>query len=159
MIFLCCSTIGLEEVLLTIIPHRRRQSNVLRHPRRTSVFVPLLPESRPCTCVQLVLIHNACASSLPIRHVRGLHSSSFFNITEFLTQQSYAATAFVSGSPVFDLATLQPVWLTLHIAGGQVLLPLAVLTFLFTSNFAGRHLTLINFCITWIIYSVLYCIL
>ncbi|KLO13760.1 hypothetical protein SCHPADRAFT_967959 [Schizopora paradoxa] len=116
-------------------------------------------ESRPCTCVQLVLIHNACASSLPIRHVRIIQSLVFFKANNFAHVFRTTATAFVSGSPVFDLATLQPVWLTLHIAGGQVLLPLAVLTFLFTSNFAGRHLTLINFCITWIIYSVLYCIL
>ncbi|EJC98688.1 uncharacterized protein FOMMEDRAFT_161520 [Fomitiporia mediterranea MF3/22] len=61
----------------------------------------------------------------------------------------------------YDLQSLIPVWLTLHIAGGQIGLPIIVLTFIFGPKSAGRqrYVTLINFCITWIIYSVVYCIL
>ncbi|KAI5114586.1 hypothetical protein M0805_008629 [Coniferiporia weirii] len=59
------------------------------------------------------------------------------------------------------MQSLEPVWLALHIAGGQVGLPLAVLTFILASRSSGRprYLTLINFCITWIVYSISYCLL
>ncbi|THH10550.1 hypothetical protein EW145_g1255 [Phellinidium pouzarii] len=62
---------------------------------------------------------------------------------------------------VYDLHNLVPVWLTLHITGGQVGLPLAVFMFFFAPRSAGkpRYLTLINFCVTWIIYSIVYCLL
>ncbi|KAL5494718.1 hypothetical protein ACEPAI_179 [Sanghuangporus weigelae] len=61
----------------------------------------------------------------------------------------------------YDLKNLVPVWLALHIAGGQVGLPLAVLTFIFAPKSAGRprYITLINFCVTWIVYSISYCLL
>lgn len=62
---------------------------------------------------------------------------------------------------VTDLSSLKNVWLALHIAGGQVLLPLAVLTFIFAPKSASRHryITLVNFCVSWIVYSLVYCLL
>jgi len=48
-------------------------------------------------------------------------------------------------------------YLAFLIGGGQVGLPIIIATFLFTK--VHRHPTLINFCITWVIYSVSYSIL
>lgn len=45
----------------------------------------------------------------------------------------------------------------LQVAGGQVGLPLFVVTMLVSSK-VKRHLTLINFCWTWIVYSIVYCL-
>lgn len=45
----------------------------------------------------------------------------------------------------------------LQAAGGQVGLPLFVATMLVSSK-VKRHMTLINFCWTWIIYSIVYCL-
>ena len=58
-----------------------------------------------------------------------------------------------------NLQGLTPLWLFLHIAGGQIGLPLAVFTNILLSRSTGKNLTLINFCVTWIIYSVVYCLL
>jgi len=49
-------------------------------------------------------------------------------------------------------------FLALHIAGGQVGLPIIILTFILSKN-VHRHPTLINFCITWSISSIAYCLL
>jgi hypothetical protein len=57
-----------------------------------------------------------------------------------------------------DLGHLRTAYLVLHIIGGQVGLPIMVLTFLLCKN-VSRHPTLVNFCITWIVYSVSYCLL
>jgi len=53
---------------------------------------------------------------------------------------------------------LQPIYLVLLIAGGQVGLPLVIVTLLFSKK-AIRHPILINFFCTWIIYSVVFCLL
>ncbi|KAF5352655.1 hypothetical protein D9756_005974 [Leucocoprinus leucothites] len=58
-------------------------------------------------------------------------------------------------SPSF--AHLQPVFLALHIAGGQVGLPLVIATLLLFKKVA-RHPTLINFFCIWVIYSVIFCL-
>ncbi|PAV22785.1 hypothetical protein PNOK_0274200 [Pyrrhoderma noxium] len=67
----------------------------------------------------------------------------------------------VDPNSVYDLHGLAPAWLGLHIAGGQVGLPFLVLTLLLSRKFMGRpkFLTLINFCVTWIVYSISYCLL
>ncbi|KAI0706114.1 hypothetical protein BC835DRAFT_1409746 [Cytidiella melzeri] len=57
-----------------------------------------------------------------------------------------------------NLAILRSVYLTLHIAGGHIGLPILVSTF-FLSKRVHRPATVINFCITWIIYSVSYTLL
>ncbi|TFK56657.1 hypothetical protein OE88DRAFT_1650053 [Heliocybe sulcata] len=54
-----------------------------------------------------------------------------------------------------SLASLRPAYLALHIAGGHIGLPLLVLTFLLSKR-VSCHPTLINFCITWILYSICY---
>ncbi|KIJ22088.1 hypothetical protein PAXINDRAFT_165374, partial [Paxillus involutus ATCC 200175] len=56
-----------------------------------------------------------------------------------------------------DLRHLTSVYLALLIMGGQIGLPIIVLTALVCKKVTW-HPTLINFCITWIIYSVIYCL-
>jgi len=56
-----------------------------------------------------------------------------------------------------DLSHLTPLFLALHIPS-QVGLAILILTFLFAKNIS-RHPTLINFCFSWVIYSLSYCIL
>ncbi|TDL17629.1 hypothetical protein BD410DRAFT_541632 [Rickenella mellea] len=53
-----------------------------------------------------------------------------------------------------------PLLITLQIVGGQVALPLFVGTMLVLSNKMQvvAHPALINFCITWIVYSIIYCL-
>ncbi len=58
--------------------------------------------------------------------------------------------------PQFD--HLIPVYLALQIAGGQVGLPIIIATLLISKKVA-RHPALINFFCTWVVYSVVYCIL
>ncbi|KZT75024.1 hypothetical protein DAEQUDRAFT_720233 [Daedalea quercina L-15889] len=53
------------------------------------------------------------------------------------------------------LRQLTPIYFALHIIGGYILLPLLVVTFL-VSKRIKRHPTVVNFCLTWIIYSVSY---
>jgi len=48
-------------------------------------------------------------------------------------------------------------WTVFQVAGGQVLLPILVATFLFSR--ATRHPTIINMCITWILSSIVSCLL
>ncbi|EPT01513.1 hypothetical protein FOMPIDRAFT_1048669 [Fomitopsis schrenkii] len=48
-----------------------------------------------------------------------------------------------------------PFYFALHIISGHVLLPLLTATFLL-SNRVKRHPTVVNFCVTWVIYSVSY---
>ncbi|KAL0951538.1 hypothetical protein HGRIS_008222 [Hohenbuehelia grisea] len=56
-----------------------------------------------------------------------------------------------------NLQHLSPAYFAFHIAGGHIGLPILVLTFLFAKSIT-RHPTLINFCVTWIIYSISYSI-
>ncbi|KAI0830493.1 hypothetical protein BC628DRAFT_872170 [Trametes gibbosa] len=60
--------------------------------------------------------------------------------------------------PPPDLRGLTPVFLTIHVLGGHIGLPLLVATFLFSKT-AKRHTTIINFCVIWILYSIIYCLL
>ncbi|KAI8990446.1 hypothetical protein BD414DRAFT_535755 [Trametes punicea] len=60
--------------------------------------------------------------------------------------------------PPPDLKSLTPVFLTIHLAGGHIGLPILVATFLFSKT-AKRHPTIINFCVIWILYSIIYCLL
>ncbi|KAF9245786.1 hypothetical protein BU15DRAFT_40756, partial [Melanogaster broomeanus] len=56
-----------------------------------------------------------------------------------------------------DLRHFTSVYLALLIIGGQIGLPIVVITALICKKVTW-HPTLINFCITWIIYSVVYCL-
>lgn len=56
------------------------------------------------------------------------------------------------------LESLTSVFFGLHIVGGHVGLPILVLTFLFSKK-VSRHPTIVNFCVTWILYSVSFCLL
>ncbi|KAI0361424.1 hypothetical protein OH77DRAFT_427554 [Trametes cingulata] len=60
--------------------------------------------------------------------------------------------------PPPDLRELTPVFLAIHLIGGHIGLPLLVATFLFSKH-AKRPSTIINFCIIWILYSIIYCLL
>ncbi|KAH6916981.1 hypothetical protein BKA70DRAFT_1417760 [Coprinopsis sp. MPI-PUGE-AT-0042] len=60
--------------------------------------------------------------------------------------------------PIPDLGHLAPVFLTLHIVGGQIILPILVATCAWSKSVI-RHPTLINFLSTWIIHSVCSCLL
>lgn len=53
---------------------------------------------------------------------------------------------------------LTGVFLALHISGGIIGLPIAAVTIV-ASKQVSRHPTLINFCITWIISSLIYTLL
>ncbi|KII94091.1 hypothetical protein PLICRDRAFT_50077 [Plicaturopsis crispa FD-325 SS-3] len=55
------------------------------------------------------------------------------------------------------MKSLTKAFLALHLIGGHIGLPILVLTFLFAKN-VSRHPTLINFCVTWIVYSITYCL-
>ncbi|KAI0734706.1 hypothetical protein C8Q72DRAFT_807313 [Fomitopsis betulina] len=57
-----------------------------------------------------------------------------------------------------SLHRLAPLYLALHITGGHVLLPLLIATLLL-SNRVKRHPAVVNFCVTWVIYSVSYSLL
>ena len=57
-----------------------------------------------------------------------------------------------------DLGGLSSVFFAIHLAGGHIGLPILVATFVFSKT-AKRPLTVINFCIIWIFYSIIYCIL
>ncbi|KAH9997712.1 hypothetical protein BJV74DRAFT_248482 [Russula compacta] len=57
-----------------------------------------------------------------------------------------------------DYANLVPVFITLLALGGQVGLPILVLTS-FRSKRLSRHSTFVNFCLSLIIYSLAFCIL
>jgi hypothetical protein len=58
----------------------------------------------------------------------------------------------------FDLTPYEAPWLILHVLGGQIGLPILVLTALFSKK-VHVHPTLINFWATWIIYSTSYLLL
>ncbi|KAL4263414.1 hypothetical protein AB1N83_005869 [Pleurotus pulmonarius] len=67
----------------------------------------------------------------------------------------YIQARMIASSP--NLEHLAPYFFALHLAGGHIGLPILLLTFIFAKNVV-RHPTLLNFCITWIIYSISYCI-
>lgn len=52
-----------------------------------------------------------------------------------------------------DLEPYKTTWLVLHISGGQTGMLVLVLTFLLSKR-VQSHLTMINFCITWVSESV-----
>ncbi len=60
--------------------------------------------------------------------------------------------------PPPDLRNLTSVFFAIHLAGGHIGLPILVATFLLSKT-ANRHPTVINFCIIWILYSIIYCLL
>ncbi|KAI0756825.1 hypothetical protein C8Q80DRAFT_1091399 [Daedaleopsis nitida] len=60
--------------------------------------------------------------------------------------------------PPPDMRGLDSVFFAIHILGGHIGLPILVATFLFSKT-AKRHPTVINFCVTWILYSIIYCLL
>ncbi|KAF9041730.1 hypothetical protein BDZ89DRAFT_314901 [Hymenopellis radicata] len=53
---------------------------------------------------------------------------------------------------------LKYIYIALHIAGAQIGLPILILTFALSKSIL-RHPTVVNLWITWVIYSVSYCIL
>ncbi|KAF7784085.1 hypothetical protein Agabi119p4_250 [Agaricus bisporus var. burnettii] len=57
-----------------------------------------------------------------------------------------------------SLANLTPLFLALQISGGQVGLPIIIATLVLSKKVA-RHPTLINFFCTWVIYSIVFCLL
>ena len=63
---------------------------------------------------------------------------------------------------MFTLVTVQDVdesiYLAIQVIGGHILLPLLVITILLKKT-VNRHLVFINFCVSWIISSVVYSIL
>ncbi|KDQ31074.1 hypothetical protein PLEOSDRAFT_1111659 [Pleurotus ostreatus PC15] len=67
----------------------------------------------------------------------------------------YIQARMIASSP--NLEHLAPYFFALHLAGGHIGLPILLLTFIFAKNVV-RHPTLLNFCITWIIFSISYCI-
>ncbi|KAH8110665.1 hypothetical protein DFH11DRAFT_1513998 [Phellopilus nigrolimitatus] len=91
-----------------------------------------------------------------------VEANSVLTPGDLVCSGSFSRVGPISAS-VYNLDRLAPIWMALHIVGGQVALPLAVLTFIFAPRFASagrpRYLTLINFCVTWIVYSVVHCIL
>ena len=56
-----------------------------------------------------------------------------------------------------DLQHLTSVYLALLISGGQVGLPIVVLTVTICKKVTW-HPTIINFCFAWILYSIIYCL-
>ena len=60
--------------------------------------------------------------------------------------------------PPPDLRYLTPVFFAIHLVGGHIGLPILVATFTFSKT-AKRHPTVVNFCMTWIVYSIIYCLL
>ncbi|KAI1789824.1 hypothetical protein LXA43DRAFT_551658 [Ganoderma leucocontextum] len=60
--------------------------------------------------------------------------------------------------PPPDLRSLTSVFFAVHLAGGHIGLPILVATFLLSKT-ANRHPTVVNFCIIWILYSIIYCLL
>lgn len=60
--------------------------------------------------------------------------------------------------PPPDLRNLTSVFFAIHLAGGHIGLPILVATFLLSKT-ANRHPTVVNFCIIWILYSIIYSLL
>jgi hypothetical protein len=53
---------------------------------------------------------------------------------------------------------LAPAFAALLALGGQVLLPVLILTTLYSKRL-NRHSTFINFCVTLVLYSLVFCLL
>ncbi|KAH8108711.1 hypothetical protein DFH11DRAFT_1069631 [Phellopilus nigrolimitatus] len=62
-----------------------------------------------------------------------------------------------ANDPSKKVARYKPLFVFLQVFGGQIGLPLFVGTMIFSRS-VKRHLTLVNFCVSWIIYSVVYCL-
>ncbi|EJC98875.1 uncharacterized protein FOMMEDRAFT_23277 [Fomitiporia mediterranea MF3/22] len=59
--------------------------------------------------------------------------------------------------PSPDVNKYKALFIFLQVFGGQIGMPLFVGTMLLSSS-VKRHLTLVNFCVSWIIYSIVYCL-
>jgi hypothetical protein len=57
-----------------------------------------------------------------------------------------------------DFGNLTPAFIALLVLGGQIGLPVLVLTTLRCKKL-NRHSTFVNFCLTGIIYSIVFCLL
>ncbi len=100
----------------------------------------------------IVVILPAC--------VMTLNGAQLIDTTGYLRQSLFANLyhGVVSEPPPPDLKSLSSVFFALHLAGGHIGLPLLVATFCISKT-TKRHLTVINFCIVWILYSIIYCLL
>ncbi len=54
---------------------------------------------------------------------------------------------------------LAPAFAALLALGGQVSLPILILTTLYFKRRLNRHSTFVNFCVTLILYSLVFCLL
>jgi len=70
---------------------------------------------------------------------------------------SFDAVTSQANVPSTRISQLTPLFVTLQVIGGQVGLPLFIGTMLFSKKIK-RHLMLVNFCGSWIIYSIVYCL-
>lgn len=61
------------------------------------------------------------------------------------------STLSMTGAAHHDLgdSAILDIWIYFNLVGNTILLPIVVITFLFSKN-AKRHPTLVNLCITWI---------
>ena len=79
--------------------------------------------------------------------------SGFPDRAEHLT----LSNTFKDDFPDTGTGSLMATYVGLHIAGGHVGMPVLVLLFL-CSKRIQRPVTVINFCITWILFSMSYCL-
>jgi len=68
------------------------------------------------------------------------------------------ATLIQPSAQLVDLSRLETAFIAVHIIGGHIGIPLLVLTFLLSKR-VHTHPTLVNFCCSWILYSVAFCML
>ncbi|OCB92249.1 hypothetical protein A7U60_g341 [Sanghuangporus baumii] len=59
--------------------------------------------------------------------------------------------------PSESVKKYEALFVFLQVFGGQIGMPLFIVTMLFAPS-VKRHLTLVNFCASWIIYSIVYCL-
>ena len=66
-------------------------------------------------------------------------------------------TAAPANIPSESVKRYEALFIFFQVFGGQVGMPLFIITMLFAPS-VKRHLTLVNFCASWIIYSIVYCL-
>ncbi|KAL5512797.1 hypothetical protein ACEPAG_3063 [Sanghuangporus baumii] len=59
--------------------------------------------------------------------------------------------------PSQSVKKYEALFIFLQVFGGQIGMPLFIVTMMFAPS-VKRHLTLVNFCASWIIYSIVYCL-
>lgn len=94
--------------------------------------------------------HVLSASSQGTRSMK-IHLSSLalnFDISPYFI---------IANIPSGNLLRLKWLFIILQVIGGQFGIPLFIATMLFSSR-VKRHLMLVNFCGSWIIYSIVYCL-